>query len=263
MVMTNNGLPLIAPRVTSALHPEFRPGVLATRAFDEMVRATGSGVPVRIALEQSDGSVFRHETTVLPEDHPQAAANAPQVERLLKFLLWSRGGWKISIDGPAVLASHLERHYAETPAGRFDSEVVGERVYDHPISIVRTRDLPDARPVTRPLGRHLDGHRIGFDLGGSDRKVAAVVDGRVVFSDETVWDPYHKPDPQYHYDGIMDSLNRAAAHLPRVDAIGGSAAGVYVNSRVRVGSLFRGVPNDLFDARVKNLFLELRKAWND
>ncbi len=117
--------------------------------------------------------------------------------------------------------------------------------------------------MTRPLGRHLDGCRIGFDLGGSDRKAAAVIDGRVVFSDETVWDPYHKPDPQYHFDGIMDSLRKAAAHLPRVDAIGGSAAGVYVNNRVKAGSLFRGVPADVFDARVKDLFLEVRRAWND
>ena len=31
----------------------------------------------------------------------------------------------------------------------------------------------------------------------------------------------------------MDSLREAAAHLPRVDAIGGSAAGVYVNNRVQ------------------------------
>ena len=84
-----------------------------------------------------------------------------------------------------------------------------------------------------------------------------------MFSDETVWDPYYKPDPQYHFDGIMDSLKKAAAHLPRVDAIGGSAAGVYVNNRVKAGSLFRGVPEDVFDARVKDLFLEIRKAWND
>ena len=138
-----------------------------------------------------------------------------------------------------------------------------ERVFDHPVAVVAARELPPERSVTRPLGRHLDGCRIGFDLGGSDRKAAAVIDGRVVFSDETVWDPYHKPDPQYHFDGIMDSLRKAAAHLPRVDAIGGSAAGVYVNNRVKAGSLFRGVPADVFDARVKDLFLELRKAWND
>jgi predicted NBD/HSP70 family sugar kinase len=136
-------------------------------------------------------------------------------------------------------------------------------MFDHPLTLIRARHLPDEHSETRPLGRHLDGCRIGFDLGGSDRKVAAVVDGRVVFSDETVWDPYHKPDPQYHYDGIMDSLTRAAAHLPRVDAIGGSAAGVYVNNRVKAGSLFRGVPPDLFDRRVRDLFLEIRKAWHD
>jgi predicted NBD/HSP70 family sugar kinase len=93
--------------------------------------------------------------------------------------------------------------------------------------------------------------------------VAAVIDGEVVFSDETVWDPYYKPDPQYHFDGIMDSLKKAAAHLPRVDAIGGSAAGVYVNNRVKAGSLFRGVPEDVFNARVKDLFLDIRRAWKD
>jgi predicted NBD/HSP70 family sugar kinase len=127
----------------------------------------------------------------------------------------------------------------------------------------RAEDLPPARSATKPLGRHWDGCRLGFDLGGSDRKVAAVNEGRVVFSEETVWDPIPQTDPQYHFDGIMDSLRRAAAHVPRVDAIGGSAAGVYVNNRVKVASLFRGVPPDLFERRVKDLFLEVRRAWHD
>jgi predicted NBD/HSP70 family sugar kinase len=30
-----------------------------------------------------------------------------------------------------------------------------------------------------------------------------------------------------------------------------------------VASLFRGVPQDVFEKRVKNLFLEIRKAWNN
>ena len=260
---TNSHFPLPAPRVPAVLDPGFRPAVLATRAFAEMVASTGAGVPVRLALEQTDGSVFHFATAVLPSSHPQAAANDTHVERLVKFLLWARGGWRIYVDGPPGLAAALSSHYASTAPGRFDADFVGRRVFDHPVEVVATRDLPRERSVTRPLGRHLDGCRIGFDLGGSDRKAAAVIDGRVVFSDETVWDPYHKPDPQYHYDGIMDSLRKAAAHLPRVDAIGGSAAGVYVNNRVKAGSLFRGVPNDVFDARVKDLFLEVRKAWND
>jgi predicted NBD/HSP70 family sugar kinase len=246
-----------------ALEPGFRPAALAVRAFDAMARESGQPVLVRMALEQTDGSVFHFETRLLPPGHTHAAGNAVHLERLVKFILWSRGGWRLHIDAPLEAVARLEAHYRDTPAGRFDSDFVGERVFGHPFTIVRTQELPPERSVTRPLGRHLDGNRIGFDLGGSDRKVAAVVDGRVVFSDETVWDPYHKPDPQYHFDGIMDSLRKAAAHLPRVDAIGGSAAGVYVNNRVRGGSLFRGVPQDLFDAHVRNLFLDVRKAWND
>jgi predicted NBD/HSP70 family sugar kinase len=259
---SNQGLPLVAPRVTPVLEPAFRPAVLANRAFVALARASGSPVPVHLALEQADGSVFRFETVVLPQNHPTAAANVVYLERYVKFLLWSRGGWRLHVDAPAPLVASLAAHYRDTPTGRFDDELVGQRMFDHPLEIVATNDLPPERSQTTPLGRHLEGNRIGFDLGGSDRKVAAVVDGSVVFSEETVWDPYHQPDPQYHYDGIMDSLRKAAAHLPRVDAIGGSAAGVYVNNRPKVGSLFRGVPRDLFDTKVRSLFLDIRKEWN-
>ena len=262
--MTSNpGLPLPAPRVSPALDPAFRPAVLANRAFLALVRASRAPVPVRLALEQADGSVFRFDTEVLPDGDPAVAANAVYLERYVKFLLWSRGGWRLHIDAPAPLVAALAAHYADTPAGRFDDELVARRMFDHPLEIVATRELPAERSHTMPLGRHLEGNRIGFDLGGSDRKVAAVVDGTVVFSEETVWDPYHQPDPQYHYDGIMDSLRKAAAHLPKVDAIGGSAAGVYVNNQPKVGSLFRGVSQELFDTRVRRLFLDIRREWDD
>ena len=119
--------------------------------------------------------------------------------------------------------------------------MMGERVYGRPMEIAGAAfdAVPAERESASPLGGHLDGFRIGFDLGASDRKCAAVADGEVVFSDETPWNPSAQADPQYHFDGIHDSLRRAAAKLPRVDAIGGSAAGVYVANEVRVGSLYR------------------------
>ena len=138
---------------------------------------------------------------------------------------------------------------------------MGERIYDKKFEVLWTPNLPPERANTRPLGRHLDGCRIGFDLGGSDRKVAAVIDGRVVFSEEVLWSPVTQADPQWHFDQIMESLHAAARHLPRVDAIGGSAAGCYVENRVKVASLFRGVPPDLFRSRVRDLFLEIQQAW--
>ena len=259
----NNGLTLIAPRIAPVLDPGFRPAVLANRAYREQVRSSGAAVPIKLGLEQADGSVFRFSTEVLPETHAPAAGNFIFLERMVKFLLWSRGGFRIYFSGPQGLGEALQRHYRETPTGKFDSEIIGKRIYDRPIEVVMTRDIPAERANTTPLGRHLDGCRIGFDLGGSDRKVAAVIDGKVVFSEEVVWDPVKQADPQYHYDGVMHSLKLAAGHLPRVDAIGGSSAGVYVNNRVKVASLFRGIPPELFNARVKGMFLEIQKAWGN
>jgi predicted NBD/HSP70 family sugar kinase len=259
----NSGLPLVAPRVIPVLDAAFRPAVLANCAFRAQAQATRNAVTVRLGLEQTDGNVSHFTTPILPDNHPQAAGNFTYLERITKFLLWSRGGFRIHFEGPAPLAAKLGAHYRDTATGKFDSKLVAEGMFDHPIEVVHTKALPAERRSAGSLGRHLDGCRIGFDLGGSDRKVAAVIEGKVVFSDETVWDPYFQPDPQYHYDGIMDSLKKAAAHLPRVDAIGGSAAGIYVNNRVKVASLFRGVPPEVFKRRVRDMFLDIRKAWNN
>ena len=260
---TNNGLELPAPRVAPALDPDFRPAVLANHHYRRQVRASGSAVPVRLALDQGDGNVSHFATEIFADADPRAAANFIYLERILRLLLWSRGGFRIGFDGPRALAEKLSEYYRETPTGKFDSDLVAARMFDHPLEIVATRDLPPERRSDTALGRHLEGCRIGFDLGGSDRKAAAVVNGKVVFSEETVWDPYFQPDPQYHYDGIMESLKKAAERLPRVEAIGGSAAGIYRNNRVKVASLFRGVAADVFDRRVKGLFLQIKKAWND
>ena len=256
------GLPLPPPAVAPPLDPRFRPAVLATRAFRDSVRRAGAALPVTVALEQADGSVFHFPTVIARESSPLAAGNYSYAERLVKFLLWSRGGFRVGLDAPASLCERLQKHFAADPTGAFDAEIMGDRVYERKFEVVRASggDLPPARERTAPLGRHLEGCRIGFDLGASDRKAAAVIDGEAVFSEEIVWDPVSQKDPQWHFDQIMDTLKRAAAHLPRVDAIGGSAAGIYVNNRVKVASLFRGVPRPLFDARVKDLFLEMKRA---
>lgn len=259
-----HGLVLVTPRIMPALDSAFRPAVLATRAFRKAVRASKNPVAIQLALEQVDGSVFHFATEILPENHPQSDGNFGYLERLVKFLLWSRGGFRISFAGPRPLGDQLQKHFRETPTGRFDSNLLGEKVYDRPLEVVtmNAADIPPARANPTPLGGHWDGYRIGFDLGASDRKVAAVIAGKAVFSEEVVWNPVTQTDAQWHFDQIMDSLKRAAAHLPRVDAIGGSSAGILVNNRVKVASLFRGVPTELFNRRVKDIFLEMKRAWD-
>ncbi|MBP7275331.1 MAG: ROK family protein, partial [Kiritimatiellae bacterium] len=178
--------------------------------------------------------------------------------------LWQKGGSRFLIAGCPALAGELGAMYSKTGARGFDFETVGRKMFldDMSVTAVEFKDLPAARELEIPLGRHLDGCRIGFDLGGSDRKAAALVDGKVVYSEEIRWDPYFQADPNYHLEGIRDTLKKAAAHLPRVDAIGGSAAGVYVNNEPRVASLFRGIKDSaVFDRDIRPIFRKLKEEF--
>ena len=253
----------VSPKFRPALDPEFLPASLWNRAYRALVHA-GEASPLGLALERSDGSISVFRTAILPHENANVALNHRYTERLLKYLLWQKGGYRVTIAGEPGIADYLRAVYAPDGARAFDYHFMGERVFGRPMTFasVPYDDCPAERESAAPLGRHLEGCRIGFDLGASDRKCAAVIDGKVVFSDEVPWTPAVQADPQYHYDGIHDSLQRAAAHLPRVDAIGGSAAGVYVANEVRVGSLYRAVPQAVFDTRIRRLFFDLQAAWN-
>ncbi|MDO8539083.1 MAG: ROK family protein [Opitutaceae bacterium] len=260
---TDSSMIPVTPRVRPPLDLNFVPAVLWNRGYQDLVAKDPDARRFAMVLVRTDGTVSRHETRVLSAHHRASALTLRYAERLLKFLLWQKGGYRVLIAGAGEVAAELARGYRPTGPRAFDHESMGSRIYGQPFSIAATAfdQLPESRDASLPLGRHLDGCRIGFDLGGSDRKVAALIEGKVVFAEEVPWNPYFEPDPSYHLEGVQQSLARAAAHLPRVDAIGGSAAGVYVNNEVRVASLFRGVSPELFDRHVRRMFFTLQQRW--
>ncbi len=246
------------------LDTDFRPAWLWSAAYEGAARAHAGARPAAIVLKRPEGGVSRFDTVVLPDAPGYSDATLRYLERSLKFLLWSRGGCHVQVAAPDSVVRALQLLYAPDGLRGFDAEFMGQRIYLNrfriePCALDR---LPDANEDVMDAAGGLDGCRIGFDLGGSDRKAAAVQDGRVVFSEEIRWDPYFQSDPAYHEAGIRDSLRRAAAHLPRVDAIGGSAAGVYVDNEPRVASLFRGVSEADFEAKVRPLFKRIGTEWN-
>lgn len=248
---------LVKPKLVPPLDPDFSPAVLANRAFAQQVEKEGG--PLVLGLERADGSISRFETKVFPDHHPRAEANLMYAERLLKFLLWQRGGWKVYVGGPNSIGHYLQQCYTPEGARAFDFHFMGESVYQRTFTVVScaAADVPDEKENEQALGRHLAGYRIGFDLGASDLKVSAVIDGQAIFSEEIVWEPRQQSDPNYHYQYIIAALKLAASKMPRVDAIGGSSAGVYINNRAMVASLFRGIPKDRF-GEVRNMFLRIR-----
>ena len=251
-----------APKLAPLLDPEFRPAARWVKAFQARAAAAGA-VPVGLALGRPDGTVYRYATTIFPWSDATAAVNRRHVERIIKYILWQKGGSRVWLSGCPQLASELARDYAADGARAFDANLMGNQVFGETFRVIACHpdELPAPKEPTVTIGGNWKGCRIGFDLGGSDRKCAAVIDGQTVFSDEVPWAPIKETDWHYHWNGIEDSLKRAAAHLPRIDAIGGSSAGIVVNNEIRAASLFRGVPKADFDRHVSTLFAALSAKW--
>lgn len=204
--------------------------------------AKGATVPVTIAVEREKGLVTRRETKIYGTEAMEEA-DYRYLERYVKFLLWSVGGFRVYVSGADKLALRLKEAYTPEGARAFDVQFM-EDVYEKTMEIIPCEACPEANEAAVPIGGHMEGCRIGFDAGGSDRKVSAVVDGVPVYSEEVVWHPKTQSDPQYHYDGIVAAFKTAASKMPRVDAIGVSSAGVFIGNSPMVSSLFIKVPRD-------------------
>ena len=231
--------------------PELDKGFIPLSQFNRAFLA-GAKQPLDVAVERSNGQVAVRRTGIhgTPD---MAEADEYYVERLIKTMLWLYGGFRVYLTD-AGLAEKLRAHYSANGRQFFDWDYMAN-VFEHPFEIVACDRVPEEKGGAKAIGRHPEGCRIGFDAGGSDRKVSAVIDGEPVFSEEVVWFPKINSDPDYHYNGIVSALKSAAAHMPLVDAVGVSSAGVYIDNRTMNASLFLQVPKELFDAKVKDIYI--------
>ena len=209
--------------------------------------------PIAIAVEREKGKVSVHHTKIYGTAE-MAAADYRYVERYVKFLLWSIGGFRVFVCGCDDLAAKLKAAYTPEGERHFDHEFVGQ-LYEREIEIIALplEECPAQNEKAQPMGGHMDGCRIGFDAGGSDRKVSAVIDGECVYSEEVVWFPKINEDPDYHYGHILEAFKTAASKMPRVDAIGVSSAGVFIGNAPMVASLFIKVPRSNWE-KVKTIY---------
>ncbi len=247
-------------KVKAALDPIFRPLSLELKEYRADVQKLGKSVEFVVAIERSQGLCDYWCEPILP-DGVNDARNIDLFDRVVKSMLWCRGGFKIRIHGSMTLYAHIKAAYRAGGSRFFDADFMSN-VFERPFEVEYVENAADIKVVKSSagsIGRHLDGCRIGFDAGGSDRKVSAVIDGEAVYSEEVVWFPKTNTDPMYHYAGIKEAMETAAKHMPRVDAIGVSSAGVYIDNRIMAASLFLKVDKDSFDKHVKDMYINIAK----
>ena len=252
------------PILDIPLDTNFSPAILAIEAFENEVKASLKYQHINIGLKRSENDISVYQTVVFDHSSANIRDNEFYLERLIKALLWTKGGYQILFKGPKALGEYLKRVYSQQGLRQFDVLFM-ERIYEHPFEVIILNDEDELVEIeqAKSIGKHLDGYRIGFDAGGSDRKVSAVVDGKAIFSEEVIWHPKTNSDPMYHIKGIKDSILRAASKMPRVDGIGVSSAGVYVDNQAMVASLFRQVPDDLYAKHIKNIYIDIAKDMGD
>ncbi len=238
----------VAVKNVPALDTQFIPLLKFNQAF-----LAGAAKPVSLAVERADGQMAACHTKIhgTPE---MAQADHYYINRLVKTILWMKGGYKIYVAGDRDTYEYLSQAFSAGGEQAFDWDYMAN-IFERPFQVVWCDQVPQAKDAPKAMGGHLEGCRIGFDAGGSDRKVSAVIDGETVFSEEVVWFPKTNADPDYHYEGIVSALKTAASHMPRVDAVGVSSAGIYINNRTMSASLFLKVPKQLYDAKVKDIYI--------
>ena len=239
------------------LDPDFIPFGVWREAY-----LKGASKPISIALERDQGQISVHHTHIHGTEE-MAEADYRYVERYVKFLLWSTGGFRITICGCPELTARLQKAYCPGGEREFDSTFFFQ-LYERELQIIDAapEQFPAANESPRPIGGHLEGCRIGFDAGGSDRKVSAVIDGECVYSEEVVWFPKLHEDPSYQYNEILSAFRTAASKMPRVDGIGISSAGVFIGNAPMVSSLFIKVPRSRWE-EVKTVYDRAGAAIGD
>ena len=245
-------------KFTPVYEKEFRPMSVVLRDYKAAVKGAEHKT-LKICVERNDAYnyIYALDIFAAPEKREE---NYEIAERIIKSILWVVGGYKIYICGDDYIYDRIKADYTASGARAFDVDFM-QTVYETPFEVIKSTesDFPKYNPCSVSIGGHLEGCRIGFDAGGSDRKVSAVIDGKVVYSEEVVWFPKVNSDWHYHYEGIKAAMQTAASKMPRVDAIGVSSAGVYINNKIMVASLFLKVPKEDYKAHVQNMYIDVAK----
>lgn len=244
--------------------PGYQPIERRLEAYEEAVKAAERKQRVTLAVERNGGYNYIYSFDAFADGTGKDGENLLFSERILKTVLWLVGGYRVGVGGSEFLYRALRERYCATGERAFDADFMSG-VYEKPFEVyfMREGEIPAAKSVSLKAGGHLKGCRIGFDAGGSDRKVSAVIGGKAVYSEEVVWHPKTTSDPSYHYREILTAMRTAASKMPRVDAIGVSSAGVYVDNRIMASSLFISVDKEKYGDYVKNMYLNIAKEMGD
>jgi predicted NBD/HSP70 family sugar kinase len=250
-------------KINQSIDPQFIPMSLKNKTWNELLKNKRDKIEIHLGIMDNFENFNALHRFIFPEESKYLFDNSLFVEKLIKSMLWIYGGIKVYLDIPTRIFKEMSSLFSIKGKYAFDINFM-KKVYEMEFELIHIKvtDFPKIKSQKKIVESNLRGNIIGFDAGGSDRKVSAIKNGNVIFSDETIWHPKLNSNPQYHYDGILDSMRKASHYLETIDGIGVSSAGIYQNNEVKVASLFMSVPETEFEPMVKNIYKNIAKELN-
>lgn len=250
-------------KINQSIDPQFIPMSLKNKTWNELIKNESDKIEIHLGIMDNFENFIALHRFIFPEQSKYLFDNSLFIEKLIKSMLWIYGGIKVYLDIPTRIFKEMSSLFSIKGKYAFDINFM-KKVYEMEFELIHMHvtDFPKIKSQKKIVESNLRGNIIGFDAGGSDRKVSAIKNGNVIFSDETIWHPKLNSNPQYHYDGILDSMRKASHYLETIDGIGVSSAGIYQNNEVKVASLFMSVPETEFEPMIKNIYKNIAKELN-
>ncbi len=84
-------------------------------------------------MERNDGLVSVYKTKIIGTEE-FFPADRRYIERLVKFLLWAKGGFKITLCGNEKVGNSIKEDYRLNGTREFDRDFMSD-VYDHDLTV--------------------------------------------------------------------------------------------------------------------------------
>ncbi|MBQ7848009.1 MAG: ROK family protein, partial [Clostridia bacterium] len=147
----------VSVKKAPVLEPEFVPMGLYMDAFEK-----NATEPFAIAVYRENGNVSVYDTKIYGTEE-YFADDCNYAERVLKFMLWAAGGYKVAVCGNAKVYAALADLYKRGGRQNFDVKTMSD-VYENEFEIVNIsyEEKPEPKSSPKSVGGYVDGCRIGF-----------------------------------------------------------------------------------------------------
>ena len=135
----------VTPKHSPKLDPDYTPLYLFNQAFLKEAKK-----PLGIAVERASGQMVVTRTFIhgTPDKRD---ADLYYVDRLVKSLLWVKGGFKVYICGDEDVYQTIKAAYAPGGSRAFDAEFMSG-VYEKPFEVVSCQELPAEKNNPQAIG---------------------------------------------------------------------------------------------------------------